>query len=624
MPDDTALLLERHFDLAFAAPDGIKKLRELILTLAMQGKLVPQDPNDQPVSELLKEIEAEKQRLVKAGKIKPQKPLYKIEPYEIPYGLPEKWKWVRLGDLSLFSDSGWSPQCLSEPRSGQEWGVLKVSAVSWGEFRPEENKALPQSIEAKSECEVQVGDFLISRANTEELVARSVVVKTSPVRLMMSDKIVRFSLSQKIEKDFINLANLSQPAREYYARNASGTSSSMKNVSREVMNNLPIALPPLAEQHRIVAKIDQLMARCDELEKLRNERNQKRITVHTAALNRLLLAKELPCTPKSPQPPKSPNSGGLSEPFPAQSPPELGDLGGEKSLNASKKEISDFSIAWGFITQHFGELYSVKENVAELRKAILQLAVMGKLVPQDPNDQPASELLKEIEAEKQRLVKAGKIKQQKPLPEIKADEVPYELPEGWEWVRFGNIAMLQNGFAFKSEDYALHGIKLIRNVNISHGFVDYKNIAHYPDSERTRFKDFELSKGDILISLDRPIISTGLKIAILGEQDLPSLLVQRVGRVRAELLKINPLFLFNWFNSSLFIDRIAPGRSNGVPHISTKEVEMLLFPLPPLAEQHRIVAKIDQLMALCDHLEQQIDAAASKQTALLSAVMAEV
>ena len=134
------------------------------------------------------------------------------------------------------------------------------------------------------------------------------------------------------------------------------------------------------------------MARCDDLEKLRADHGQKRIAAHTAALNRLLTA----------------------------------------------TESDTFSATWAFITQNFGELYSVKENVAELRKAILQLAVMGKLVPQNANDQPASELLKEIEVEKKRLVKEGKIKAPKPLPEIKPEEVPYELPKGWEWVRLGN------------------------------------------------------------------------------------------------------------------------------------------------------------------------------------------
>jgi type I restriction enzyme, S subunit len=279
--------ITQHFGELYSVKENVAELRKVILQLAVMGKLVPQDPTDEPASELLKAIMVEKQRLVKEGKIKPPKLSPDIKLEEMPYELPKGWEWVRLGEISLFSDSGWSPQCLSEPRTGQEWGVLKVSAVSWGEFRPEENKALPPGVEAKPECEIRVGDFLISRANTEELVARSVIVKISPIHLMMSDKIVRFNLSQKVEKDFINLANLSRFSREYYARNASGTSSSMKNISREVMNSLPISIPPLAEQNRIVAKIDQLMGLCDRLEQQIDNATSKQNALLNAVMTKL-------------------------------------------------------------------------------------------------------------------------------------------------------------------------------------------------------------------------------------------------------------------------------------------------------------------------------------------------
>jgi type I restriction enzyme S subunit len=234
-------------------------LRKSILTLAVQGKLVPQDPCDESADEFITRI-AEYRRVKKAKVYEP------VAMEDAPYEVPFSWSWVRLGNISLTSDSGWSPQCLSEARSGADWGVLKVSAVSWGVFKPEENKALPPGMTARPDCEVKAGDFLLSRANTEELVARSVVVDQTPPRLMMSDKIVRFTFPDEIEKTFINLANSSDPARDYYARNASGTSSSMKNIGREVMCNLPIPLPPLAEQRRIVAKVDQLMALVDQLE----------------------------------------------------------------------------------------------------------------------------------------------------------------------------------------------------------------------------------------------------------------------------------------------------------------------------------------------------------------------
>jgi len=234
-------------------------LRNSILTLAVQGRLVPQDPNDEPAEELIARI-ATMRHAKKAKQYEP------VPPDEVPYKVPLSWSWVRLGSISLTSDSGWSPQCLPEARSGTEWGVLKVSAVSWGIFKPEENKALPPGMTSRPDCEVKAGDFLLSRANTEELVARSVVVDQTPPRLMMSDKIVRFTFPDEIERAFINLANTSGPSRAYYARNASGTSSSMKNIGREIMCNLPIPLPPLAEQRRIVAKVEQLMDLVDALE----------------------------------------------------------------------------------------------------------------------------------------------------------------------------------------------------------------------------------------------------------------------------------------------------------------------------------------------------------------------
>ena len=234
-------------------------LRKSIVTLAVQGKLVPQDPNDEPAEELTAHIAA----MRNAKKAKHYEP---VPVDEMPYEVPFSWAWVRLGNISLSSDSGWSPQCLPEARSGADWGVVKVSAVSWGVFKPEENRALPPGITSRPDCEVKAGDFLLSRANTEELVARSVVVDQTPPRLMMSDKIVRFTIPDEIERAFINLANTTDASRAYYARNASGTSSSMKNIGREVMCNLPIPLPPLAEQRRIVAKVDELMALVDALE----------------------------------------------------------------------------------------------------------------------------------------------------------------------------------------------------------------------------------------------------------------------------------------------------------------------------------------------------------------------
>ena len=244
--------ISQHFDTLFTTEASIDALKKTILQLAVMGKLVPQDPNDEPASELLKRIEQEKAKLVKEGKIKKQKPLPPVSDEEKPFELPEGWKWCRLGDLAIGSEAGWSPQCEPHPRNGDDWGVLKISSVTWGEFNPEENKALPVKLEPRQEYEVKGKDFLLSRANTSELVARSVVVpQTVPKHLMLSDKIIRFQFSDLLDVNYINIVNNSMLSREYYGMVAGGTSASMKNVTRNQVSLLPVALPPYNEQINI-------------------------------------------------------------------------------------------------------------------------------------------------------------------------------------------------------------------------------------------------------------------------------------------------------------------------------------------------------------------------------------
>lgn len=248
-------------------PDQIKPLRQTILNLAVRGKLVEQDPTDEPASELLTRIAVERSHLIDAGEIGKQKPVPAIDETEVPFALPDRWTWCRLGSLVLASDAGWSPRTENHAREGDAWGVLKVSAVSWDYFDPEANKQVLPRTEPRLQAQVHKGDFLISRANTAELVARAVLVLDEPRNLMMSDKIVRLRLATECDHRFAWLVNNNANyAREHYASNATGVSPSMKNVSRAVILNLPIPLPPLAEQHRIVAKVDALMALCDRLE----------------------------------------------------------------------------------------------------------------------------------------------------------------------------------------------------------------------------------------------------------------------------------------------------------------------------------------------------------------------
>lgn len=284
----SSVRLSESFKVLYESAETVSKLRSTILLLAVQGRLVPQDPNDQRGHELLRRINAEKERLIKEKRIKRSAPPLPLNLDETPFDLPSGWTWARFGDVSFNIEAGWSPQCERRHAENDEWGVLKVSSVSWDKFNPDENKALPKDVKPRTELEVRSGDFLLSRANTAELVAKSVVVQNTRSNLLLSDKVLRIHLPNYVDKQFYNYFNNSQTARDYYARTASGTSSSMKNISQEGIFNLPVVVPPLSEQNRIVAKVNDLMALCDELETKLRQAEADSETLMNAAVQHVL------------------------------------------------------------------------------------------------------------------------------------------------------------------------------------------------------------------------------------------------------------------------------------------------------------------------------------------------
>lgn len=187
--------------------------------------------------------------------------------------------------------------------------------------------------------------------------------------------------------------------------------------------------------------------------------------------------------------------------------------------------------------------------------------------------------------------------------------------------KVGDFLSVQSGYAFKSDWFTDDGIRLVRNVNIGHGKIDWGQTARIPMERRGEFARFDLRDGDILITLDRPIISTGVKVARVGEADIPSLLLQRVGRVQFKNDAIAPEFLFAWLRSPHFVDAIDPGRSNGVPHISPKDVERIAFAPPPLSEQRHTVAYLDDLQAKVDQLKALQAQTAAELDVLLPAIL---
>ncbi|WP_375586178.1 restriction endonuclease subunit S [Cyclobacterium xiamenense] len=267
--------IQEQFGTFFTEKSTIKKLRESILQLAVQGKLTHHWRTDgrlsgvevEPASDLLEKIKVKKASLIKAGKIKKEKPLPEVSEEEIPYELPEGWVWCRFGELIIDIEAGKSPKCLPETANFDEWGVIKMSAISWGAFNGKENKALPKDETPFEDKEVKPGDFILTRANTSDLIAKSVIVPDSVrAKLLLNDKTLRIRFSNLISPEFLNLYNNGGQAREHYKKVSSGTSDSMQNISRENIKLLILPLPRLEEQKAIVEKVNALMTLCDKLE----------------------------------------------------------------------------------------------------------------------------------------------------------------------------------------------------------------------------------------------------------------------------------------------------------------------------------------------------------------------
>ena len=337
---------------------------------------------------------------------------------------------------------------------------------------------------------------------------------------------------------------------------------------------IPIPLPPLEEQHRIVAKVDQLIAQCDVLENLRIEREKKRLATHAAALSQLL------------------------------------DTTGNRSADD----------AWAFITQHFGDLYSVKENVTELRKTILQLAVQGRLSDQTDEDGSATETLAKVASERRRL----KI-QESPNPIRDAKPLGYEIPGHWEWHCLGDLLVSgpTNGFSPRAVDYETPVRSLTLSATTSGVFKGEH--AKFIADEISSDSDLWLRDGDILVQRGNTLEYVGVPAVYRGEPNCyiyPDLMMKL--RVSSELDTDYLYFAMSSEPGRNFLRERASGTSGTMPKINQKTLKSLPIPIPPIQEQHRIVAKINRLMSLCNALEEKIDAAANQRAALLSSLMVKM
>ncbi|WP_445370833.1 restriction endonuclease subunit S [Methylomonas sp. HW2-6] len=558
---------------------GIKKLRELILELAVRGKLVPQDPNDEPASVLLERISVEKKRLIKEGKIKNQNPLPEINDDEKSFGLPSGWEWVRLQDVSAYIQRGKGPKYADQ---GQV-RVISQKCIQWNGFDLLQAKYVDDDSITSYQPErfLVENDLLWNSTGTGTVGRINVLAKVKPNSLV-ADSHVTVIRPLNINSNFI-LCYISAPGIQQRIEPGSekalvsGTTNQVELNTSEVIR-LVVPIPPLAEQHRIVAKVDELMALCDQLE----QQQADNIAAHQTLVQTLL------------------------------------------DTLTQAADAAEFEQAWNRIADHFDTLFTTELSIDQLKQTLLQLAVMGRLVPQDLNDEPANNLLEKIAIKKNKLIKEKKIRRLKVLDQISQIDKPYILPRGWIWCRLEEFALFENGDRSSrypnSSDLVECGVPFFGAPDIVNGKLEFTSELRFITME----KFSQLSNGK-LVDRDFIILLRGSvgKIAQFYANTN-----HKTGFINAQMLIIRLLeldmagYVNYFFKSDVFLTSISKSKSGAViQQIPASEISKLIVPLPPLAEQHRIVAKVDELMALCDALKGRIAAAQTTQLQLADAIV---
>ena len=465
-------------------------LREKILDLAMRGKLVPQDPNDEPASVLLEKIKAEKEQLIKDKKIKKSKPLAPITDDERPFDIPDSWEWVRLGDVNTYNSESVHPD--RTPDKTFELYSVPIFPTRKPEIiKGEEIRSNKQAVET--------GDVLLCKINPRINRVWKVSNFTDNENIASTEWIV--VRQREITTEYLRYSLMAPYFRNLLQSNVSGVGGSLTRAKPREVRNYVLPIPPLSEQSRIAAKIAQLFALLRKVESS---------------------------------------------------------------------------------TQQYAKLQTL------MKSKVLDLAMRGKLVEQDPHDEPASVLLEKIKAEKEQLVKEGKIKKSKPLPPITDDEKPFDIPDNWEWGRLGDVTTLGNFYSINPQDIQ-YGENLIELADIESGtgkLIKQETVNGTVGSSKYRY-----FKGNVLFAKLRPYLRKVL-------------LAPNTGVCTTELLpidgiKIDNYFLYYSFLSDFFFKQIEK-EMHGVnlPRVNPKKLSEIVIPIPPVLEQERICNEISHLLFL--------------------------
>ncbi|MHC2216638.1 restriction endonuclease subunit S [Rhizobium leguminosarum] len=527
---------------------GIEKLRALILDLAVRGKLVPQNPEDEPASELLKRIKAEKVRLLKTNNLKEPKTPPELGAAERDFSLPRGWAWSQLAAVgfinprNIASDTQEAsfvpmPMIAAEYRVANQhepriWGEIKKGYTHFAEGDVGLAKITPCFENGKSTVFRDLTGG-IGSGTTELHVVRPVSVEANYILIFLkSPGFVAAGIPKM-----------------------TGTAG-QKRVPTEFFANSPFPLPPLSEQRRIVAKVDELMALCDRLE----AGTYEAIEAHQLLVTELLA-----------------------------------------TLTASR-DAQELADNWAWIETHFDTLFVTEDSVDQLKQTILQLAVMGRLVPQDPKDEPASDLLKRIRTN---IANYAKTRGNPPLvvEAINTELAPFHLPNSWCWTRLSAVFKVITDGDHQAPPKASEGIAFLTIGNITTNRLDFEGCRFVPGEYFDAIPPYRSpAKGDILYT----VVGATYGRPALVDTDRP-FCVQRHIAILKPVENMNRRFLFLLLSSQLiYLQAKESITGTAQPTIPLRPLRNFLIPLPPLAEQARIVARIDRLMELCDALKSDL------------------
>ena len=480
-------------------------LKNSILQLAVQGKLVEQRAEEGTARELLEQIKLEKDQLIKDKKIKKSKPLPEITEDEIPFEIPESWEWVRLNGI-VCNNGQEKPQC--------KFSYIDIGSIDNVHQKLNQNENIVEAKDAPSRARkiVKYGDIIYSTVRPY-LHNMCIIDKEFSFKPIASTGFAVMSCLGKLYNRYL-FFYLMSPTFDNYANaseNARGATYPAINDDRLYRAIVPV--PPLEEQHRIVAKIEEILPYIDQYDKA-----------------------------------------------------------------YTKQETFN------------------KKFPEDMEKSILQMAMQGKLVEQRPEEGTADELYEQIVAEKTQLIKDGKIKKEKPLLEITEDEIPFEIPSSWKWVRFSEVMDVRDG-THDSPKYIETGIPLVTSKNISGGGLDFSNVKYISREDADKINErSNVDTGDILFAM---IGSIGNPVIVNKDREFCVKNVALFKNYDKSKMCIEYVYWF-LYREQYIMKKVASGGVQSF--ISLKVFRNYLFPLPPLEEQKRIVAKIEGLLPYCDQL----------------------